>query len=528
MTSLSLDRKSLQSRCRAAESRKLQWHTLLEDAYDYILPHRNTFERKAAGQQRNRHVFDSTATEAAREFASVLQSLLVPPWREWSQIEVGSAALLGVNEEQVLDINKQLSAITRVGFDFLNHSNFYQQATESFLDLSIGTGAIISQWREDPRVGGILNFKAIPLKELLLEEGPAGTIENVWRKMNVQMCNIKRLWPEFSFKDNELNDLQNDPMRKMELKEAVLFDASSGNYTQIVVDKNFNVRFEADQGASNPWIVFRWNVNPDEIYGRGPGIMNLPDIRTLNKIVEYVLRNAALSVNNIYTHSNGQEGAFNPFTVNLTPNMIIPVRSNDNRNPTLRALDRSGDLNFGDVLTQRLQQKIKQAFLNDVLDPGGPVRTATEVAIEDSRLSRRIGAEFGRLQSEFVEPLIARVMFLLQRENVIPPIKIDGRTITIKHTSPLARAQDQQDLIALQQTFESIQAIPPEIIAQSMKVEDIPAWVHEKAGGDPALLRTAEEKLELQQKLSTAIEDGAIAPDGGQAALPAPAPAQAA
>ncbi|MGI9251815.1 MAG: portal protein, partial [Pseudohongiellaceae bacterium] len=475
------------------------------------------------GQRKNRQIFDSTACESAREFASVMQSTLTPPWREFSILTLGRQVMLGRSEEDVIAINQQLSDITEIVFDFLNHSNFHAQATEAYMDLSIGTGALISGWEFNERTGvGNLTYKSIPLKILVLEEGPNGMVENVWRLMEVSLEHAMRMWPGISLTQAEQARVTKGDRGKEKFKEAVLFDPQTGDYIQVVVDGKFNVRWQQNQGESNPWIVFRWSVNPIEVYGRGPGINMLPDIRTLNKVKEFLLRNAALSISNVYTRTGGQEGAFNPFTVRLQPNMIIPVKSNATDNPTLRALERSGDLNFADLLLRDLQGDVKRAFLNDQITPEGPVRSATEIAIEDRQLVRRIGAEFGRLQTEFVERLIARAVFILQRENVIPPMRVDGRTITLRHTSPLARAQDQEELLGLQNTMASVAALPLDLIMQKFKVEDLTPWVHEKNGGDPKLIRTPEEQIQFAQNFQQVAAGAAGGEGGEQGALPAP------
>ena len=74
----------------------------------------------------------------------------------------------------------------------------------------------------------------------------------------------------------------------------------------------------------------------------------LPDIKTLNKIVEFNLRNAALSISGIYTAAD--DGVINPYSVKLAPGAIIPVGSNDTRNPSLMPLNRSGDFNLAQLL----------------------------------------------------------------------------------------------------------------------------------------------------------------------------------
>ncbi len=50
-----------------------------------------------------------------------------------------------------------------------------------------------------------------------------------------------------------------------------------------------------------------------EIYGRGPVITALPDIKTLNKVKELVLKNASLAIAGVYTAAD--DGVLNPNTI---------------------------------------------------------------------------------------------------------------------------------------------------------------------------------------------------------------------
>lgn len=127
-------------------------------------------------------------------------------------------------------------------------------------------------------------------------------------------------------------------------------------------------------------------------------------------------------------------------------------------------------------------------------DPLGPidlpVKTATEVAYRQQELAKRIGSAFGRLQYELITPLINRILFVLNEWNLLPTegdsIKIDGRILSVKHESPLAAAQDQESLMAIQQFIQflagtfgpqmSMVLIQPDKVIQHMaKYLNIPA-----------------------------------------------------
>ena len=60
------------------------------------------------------------------------------------------------------------------------------------------------------------------------------------------------------------------------------------------------------------------------MYGRGPVMKALPDIRTANTVVEMVLKNASIAATGIWQAED--DGVLNPATVRLVPGAIIRAR----------------------------------------------------------------------------------------------------------------------------------------------------------------------------------------------------------
>jgi len=147
-----------------------------------------------------------------------------------------------------------------------------------------------------------------------------------------------------------------------------------------------------------------------------------------------------------------------------------------------------------------LQNAIKLAMFNDLRDPAGPVRSATEVAIESRELAKRIGSAFGRLQTEVLIPILKRVVAILTRRGLIVPIELDGRDVKVKFTSPLARAQDGEDLMAVQQAVQFVLGTSgPEQVQIAYKIEDFGTWAAEKTGMPSELVRSDMDKQRIAQ-----------------------------
>ncbi len=73
-----------------------------------------------------------------------------------------------------------------------------------------------------------------------------------------------------------------------------------------------------------------------------------------------------------------------------------------------------------------------------------PVRSATEIAAREADLFQSTAAAFGRLQTEFLEKFMKRVVYILKSNGKIPDLKVDGKETTIKFTSPFAKMQGSE------------------------------------------------------------------------------------
>ena len=259
-------------------------------------------------------------------------------------------------------------------------------------------------------------------------------------------------------------------------------------------------------------IAFRWSLTPGEAYGRGPAIKKLPDIRTANKIVELTLGNAALQMSGVYT--GRADGIFNPHTARISPGSILPVSSNDNANPTLRPMTPSGNLGLADGLLREMQDGIRKAFFADPLgDLSDPVRSATENIIRNQEFLKNSGASIGRLKSELIEPLVAAVVDIMIERGKMPEIAVDGKDVTIKQTSPLAKAEDQEKFQNTQLWLSSMaEFVPKEVMALKVKVEDLPREFQQQLGTNPDLIRSDAETegvaQTVQQAAGASLEGG--------------------
>lgn len=500
----------LKAREKKAFDSEQMWHDQLDDAYEYFLPQRNLFDDNAPGQKKMDRIFDSTALTAIQQGASKLQENIAPIWARWATFAPSNTVVkllesgdYGVSET---DIRENLEEQADIVFDYINRSNFGTQFYEAALDLLIGTCTIRVDEDDDEEMPIV--FATTPQKGIAFEEGPTGLIETHWRRFQCKARHLERKWQGFSPSQQIADKIQNSPDSMVEVSEGVIFEPKSKRYYGVLWCKGEDyISWLEDFGESSPWVTGRYAKVSGEIRGRGPALQALPDVRSLNKAKEFTLQKAAIDLAGMWTATD--DGVMNPYSFTISPGMVIPVGSNNTSNPSLMRLDTASNLNLAMFEIQELQAAIKIALFNDLRDPTGPVRSATEVAIESRELAKRIGSAFGRLQTEVLIPILRRVVHILARRGLINPIKIGGKDVTVKFTSPLARAQDAEDLLSVQQAVGFVmQTASPDHVKMAYKLEDFGRWAAEKTGMPTELVRSDSERDQVIQAGADAAQAG--------------------
>ena len=97
-----------------------------------------------------------------------------------------------VPEEEKDDINNALDSVTDYVFEILQTSNFAQEIHECFIDLALGTAVICVM--EGDAVNPI-RFQSIPLPHVVLDTGPDGKVDHVYRERMMKNEDIPVAYP---------------------------------------------------------------------------------------------------------------------------------------------------------------------------------------------------------------------------------------------------------------------------------------------------------------------------------------------
>ncbi len=484
--------KTYIQRYQKAKSFREQWVPLFEECYEYALPQRESFYSETPGERRDDKIFDETAVVGVQEFASRLQSGIVPNFARWADLMSGSE----VPKDQREEIDNELDDVTDYVFEVLQNSNFSQEVHESFMDLAVGTGILCVE--EGDAINPI-NFSAIPLPHVVLDTGPDDKIDHVYReRKKVKYDQLSELYPNATFDPKVMAQMGKEA-------ETTVLELVCKNYSKKNEDSYYHYAVcmntetvlyykEISGLGANPFICFRWSKCAGEIYGRGPLINALSAIKTTNLTIELILENAQMAISGVYQIDD--DGVINPDTIQLVPGSIIPKAMGS---AGLQPIQAAGSFDVAQLVLSDMRLNIKRALYNDMLgNPDRTPATATEVAERMADLSRRMGSAFGRLQAELVQPLLQRVIYILKKQGRIEVPSINGREVKIRSVSPLAQAQANQDISSIARFLELVGGVfGPEMLQLLIDGEQTAAHLAKKFGVPESLIRDENQRKQI-------------------------------
>jgi len=495
--------KTVVERYRAARESRSPWETHWQDCYDYALPQRaDLFNVHEPGAKRTDKLFDGTAPDAVDQLAASLLGELTPPWARWFGLAVGPEAPEAVRK----DLGEAVEASSNILQGHFDRSNFAVEMHQCYLDLVVaGTASLLF---EEAPIGepSAFRFKAVPLSEVVVAEGPNGRLEQTFRRCEMTLAQIEDRFPRAGVPPEIRKRAHSDPDTRIPVIEAIVPDRGTFAYMAVIEERNGRDAEPAvlreGRYRDNPFINFRWQKAPSETYGRSPVMKVLPDIKTLNKVVELMLKNASIAVTGIWQADD--DGVLNPATISLTPGTIIPKAVGS---AGLQPLDSPGRIDLSERLIEQLRANVRRALLNDKLSqPNMPTMTATEVLQRAAEMGRLLGATFGRLQAELLTPMISRAIRILIRRGEIADLIVDGRTVEFEYRSPLARYQTGQDAGRVMTWIQNMTSLGPEAIRMIDATEA--AKYFAKSHGVPQNLIKDRDAAAILGDLADALQSG--------------------
>jgi len=489
---------------------------------EFALPQRNLYggeyEGRVGGKKKMSRVFDSTAINSTQRFANRLQSGIFPPQRKWCRLEPGT----DIPIERRGEAQRALDLYNDKLFAVLKQSNFDIAMGEFLLDLSVGTAVMLVQ--KGDAISPI-NFIPVPQYLVSFEEGANGQVDNVYRNMRIKGESIQMQWKDAKIPEDLQKRISDKPTEDIDLIEATIYNIDRGDYGYYVIEEKSKSQLVYRKLKSSPWVVSRYMKVAGEIYGRGPGIDGIArhqdaeqDQRVVAQKCQPCNHWCLYSSRRWRTESsNHQDHAWSNHSC---------CQKWSPQGEALKPLPRAGDFNVSQIVINDLVQAIKRTLLDESLPPDNmSARSATEVVERMKELAQNLGSAFGRLINETMIPLVTKILEVMDDDGIINlPLRVNGLEVKVSPVSPLAMAQNMDEINNIIQFMQIAQGLGPEgqlAIKPGAAID----YIADKLGV-PASVRSndQERKAQMQQiqqvatQAAQAQQQGAIAaPEGMQA-----------
>jgi hypothetical protein len=409
-----------------------------QEILDHVLPRRAGMREETPGARRGSRVYDSTPNRALVRLAAVLNSMLTNPATRWFALELEDPAMS--RRHEVKEWLEKVSARLQRG---LEGSNFATEVHEMYLDLgSVGTACVYMEEGKDERD---YNFSCRHIREIYAAEDETGRVDTVFRKFTMTARQMVQRWGKDACGTKTAEQAEREPDARREILHCVLprAEAMPGKagrenlpFASVWID--LGERRKLDEGGYHefPYCVPRWVKASGETYGRSPALDALADVKTLSAMARTLLitgekvANPPLNVPDENTQVLNIPGGVNYYD-SRTGAKIEPIHIGANL-----------PLNF-EMLREKREAVADAFFMHQLQLVDARRMTAEEVRARVSENLRILGPIFGRLQSEFFQPIVARCYGILSRAGKLPPppSAIQGAPIRVRYASPVARAQ---------------------------------------------------------------------------------------
>ena len=477
----------------------------------YVYPEEEGFFRganeTAKGRKKRQRLYDMTASESLPKYSSVLSSLITPRNSKYHKLEhPDSTRENSIFSEYYERVNEILFKAR-----YAYTANFQAQTDAMFKSLgAFGNGCLFVD--EDHFNKGQIRYKAIFLGDVYIQPNHQGQVDHVFRRFDLSnAAAVSNPLFQDRLPDDVLKQVKDNPYAEQEYLHVVVpnTDKPRGvrgydrrDWKSIYYHRSTGTVLHEGYYGRMPYIFPRWELSVHEYYGIGPAGLALPTIRVVNRQERSQLRAIEKQVDPaILAHDDGWVGAGRD-GISMDPGTIVyGGMSADGRRlyDPLQTGART-DLNFQDMEYKRNQ--IKAAFLVDQFNLNNETKrmTAFEVTARMREQGDILGPIIGRLETEFLGPLIDRELELLADMGKLPPPPQGAEDYEIRFQSPLTRLQMSEELVGIEQTKQmalELSQFDPNV-ADIIDAEAMLRMTARGTGAPNATIRSPEEVAEIQ------------------------------
>jgi hypothetical protein len=440
-------------------------------------------DKHLKGSSSTRRLYSSEGPAAVQKLSSTMHSTLTNPATIWSKLEWENG--LFSNNRMAGDALNQGNAQIHKR---LNESNFNTEVGKFYQSfVTFGNGVLFFEVEQNDPFDKF-NFTSIHLGSIAWAQNDMNEIDKCYRKFTMTAEQAGLRWgdavPEGIKKALEKDDFDRSfdfihvviPRTKSNIDPITGLAAPKDRpFASYYIEQSEKVLLEESGYYEFPYFVARWSLTPGSVYAQGPSNIAMPDVRSLNSLLQLELESAALMVRPPLLVN--QQFAFSE--INMCPGGSTIVTDVNNAVAEFRS---AGRMDVEEQTYQRLKASVERIYFLDqlLLPPRTEIgqMSVPEVSQRIEQINKVLGPAVSIIQNQILKPTILRAFNILYRaqslgSQIFPQEliqfvdEIGFQNVKIEYVNSLARSQQMQDLITIQQWISNIGAlaeITPEII----------------------------------------------------------------
>lgn len=449
---MAADPQKLNERLDALKADRLLHEHVWQECFQYSLPHLSaglsgkTPLNAGEVQTEKARLLDGTAAEGIRISSDGLIGGLTPANSLWFGLDAGQES----DEEK-----RWLSQAADIIFENIHASNYNAEAYDAMQYIVDAGWFVMFQDRAD---GGGYYFENWPIGECWISATRlGGRVDTVYRECEMTIDSVVSYYGMEKISDRLRQAAQaNQGKQKVKILIAIeprVNYTPGSNFSSELPWASCHMEVETKhilrEGGFHefPCMVPRWSRIPGSVYAVGMMSDALPDVKTLQEVKRWELAAAETAI--APPMKAVDDGVLNPRTVKLGPRKVIVMNSIDSMEPLITG----AKVEYGQLVVESLQVSIRRCLMADLFDKllNDPRMTATQVHAIIGVIRQRLGPRFGRMEAEFLQPLVERSYGIALRDGVLgkPPASLQQRQYNVRYLSPLARAQKLEDVSAM-------------------------------------------------------------------------------
>ena len=451
------------------------WLPMWQSLADMYYPNRGGFTFPILqGQETQTEIYDTTPMLARRGLATAIDGLLKPSTTRWFWMKAKDEA---INEDDAAKAwfdavgDRMWSALYDPLARFIQHSG----AVDNDL-AALGLGYL---WIGENRNRDGLNFRSIHIGDCAIDENADGQVDTIYitRKWTARQA-FQRFGEKAGPKVLECLKEDNGKQsgKIFEYVQAIYpredRDERYKNnlnmpFANCIVGKTDEHLVEESGFQEFPVAIPRWECSPGEIYPRSPGMMALPDARTLQAMGHTLLVGGQRAVDPpTWVVDDAVLSAVRTFPGGLT--VIDPEAAKASGGRPIGQLEMGANIPIGREMQDDYRKMVGNSFFKEVFSlPQDQNMTATEVMERKEEFIRTIGPTMGQLENDYIGVIVRRVFGILLRASVDvkgnpieggpippPPDVLAGKDAEFEFMSPIQQARRMIEAHALSASFQ--------------------------------------------------------------------------